>query len=110
MEYSKTFCQNLKYLRTLKNLTQVQIAEMLRIDSSFYISMEEQPSEAPPPFTLLQKLCEFFEVSSDAILFCDLKNNEYSILKKYFSSHEIKKIISEIDETLSAVNNIKHLL
>ncbi len=107
MEYSKTFCQNLKHLRELKNLSQFQIAEKLGIDRSLYISMEEEPHKAPPDFNLLVKLCEFFEISANALLFCDLKNNEYTFLKKYFSTNELKEIISDIDDALLEVSNIR---
>ena len=103
MEYSKTFCQNLRYLRKLKGITQEQIAEMLDTDKNTYTQIEENENKTPPEFPILLKLCQLFNISANTLLFCDLKSDEI----KHFSKDEIEEIISDIDEALLEVSNIR---
>ncbi len=106
MEYSKTFCQNLRYLRKLKGITQEQIAEMLDIDKNTYAKIEETENKTPPEFPVLLKLCQLFNISANTLLFCDLKSNEI----KHFSKDEIEEIISDIDDALLEISNIKEYI
>lgn len=60
------FAENLRSLRTSKNLTQKQLAEMLCVDQRTVSAWEKKVCE--PSFALLLKLCEIFDESFDNLL------------------------------------------
>ena len=56
----------LRELREDKDLTQAQIAHILKIDQSYYAKYEN--NKRPLPLWHLQTLCRFHRVSADYIL------------------------------------------
>ena len=62
----KTFSEKLKELRTEKGLTQKQISDDLKISVTGYAGYEQGVRE--PNFSVLKKLCKYFDVSTDYLL------------------------------------------
>lgn len=60
------FYDRLKELRQDKDLTQTEIANMLKIDQSYYSKYER--GQHPMPIEYLATLCEFYGVSADYVL------------------------------------------
>lgn len=60
------FAENLKALRRVAGITQKQLAGVLEVDQRTVSAWEHGICE--PSFTLLAKLCEFFEETFDSIL------------------------------------------
>jgi len=60
------FAENLRQLRTSKNLTQKQLAEMLGVDQRTISVWETGKNE--PDFKTLAKLCDIFDESIENIL------------------------------------------
>ena len=60
------FADNLKALRTSKNLKQHELAQMLNVDKRTISAWENKVCE--PSLTMLSKLCEIFDESFDDIL------------------------------------------
>ena len=60
------FAENLKALRRVAGITQKQLAGVLEVDQRTISAWEHGICE--PSFTLLAKLCEFFEETFDSIL------------------------------------------
>lgn len=72
--------KNIKVLRELKKLTQEQLAEALEINRSRIGAYEESRSE--PPYNLLIRIADYFNISTDALLKGDLsKTNPESLIK-----------------------------
>lgn len=72
--------QNIKYLRQLKNLSQEQLAEELKVTRSRIGGYEEARNE--PPIDLLIRLSEFFHVAIDALIKGDLRKTNLEGLMK----------------------------
>lgn len=62
----KTFCERFKELRKTKNLSQKQLAEILKTTNSSICDWECGRSQ--PDFETLVRIAEFFEVSADYLL------------------------------------------
>ena len=62
----KQFCQNLKDVRKLCNLTQRQVADILGVVESCYANWEQGRTE--PNIDMLRKLGEIFNVSIDDLI------------------------------------------
>ncbi len=60
------FSENLKELRTSKKITQKQLADILQVDQRTISAWEKGVCE--PSFSMLLKLCEFFDETFDNIL------------------------------------------
>ncbi len=60
------FNENLRELRTSKKLTQKQLADILQVDQRTISAWEKGVCE--PSFSMLLKLCEFFDETFDNIL------------------------------------------
>ena len=60
------FADNLKALRTSKNLKQHELAQMLNVDKRTISAWENKVCE--PSLAMLSKLCEIFDESFDNIL------------------------------------------
>jgi transcriptional regulator with XRE-family HTH domain len=58
--------ENIKYLRKQKGLTQQQFADNMEIKRSLVGAYEEE--RADPKYDLLQKFCEYFELSIDELI------------------------------------------
>ncbi|HET6244531.1 MAG: LexA family transcriptional regulator [Bacteroidetes bacterium] len=72
--------KNIKVLRELKKLTQDQLAESLEINRSRIGAYEESRSE--PPYELLIRIADYFQISTDCLLKSDLsKTNPESLIK-----------------------------
>jgi transcriptional regulator with XRE-family HTH domain len=62
----KNYNEILRELRTDKDLTQAQVAEVLNIRQEYYSKYEL--GKRPLPIHHLKKLCQFYGVSADYIL------------------------------------------
>ncbi len=62
----KIFCERFKELRKTKNLSQKQLAEILRTTNSSICDWECGRSQ--PDFETLVRIAELFEVSADYLL------------------------------------------
>lgn len=60
------FSENLRELRLGKNLTQKQLADLLKVDQRTISAWEKGVCE--PSFSMLVKLCDIFDESFDNIL------------------------------------------
>ncbi|MBE5732374.1 MAG: helix-turn-helix transcriptional regulator [Clostridiales bacterium] len=60
------FSENLRELRVAKKLTQKQLADILQVDQRTISAWEKGVCE--PNFSILLKLCEFFDETFDNIL------------------------------------------
>ena len=60
------FSENLRELRIGKNLTQKQLADLLKVDQRTISAWEKGVCE--PSFSMLVKLCDIFDESFDNIL------------------------------------------
>ena len=60
------FSENLKQLRQAKQLSQKQLAQLLKVDQRTISAWETGVCE--PSFHILSKLCEIFDESFDNIL------------------------------------------
>lgn len=62
----KVFCERIKELRKIKNLTQKQLAEILKTNNSSICDWECGRSQ--PDLKMLVCIAEFFEISVDYLL------------------------------------------
>lgn len=62
----KVFCERIKELRKIKNLTQKQLAEILKTNNSSICDWECGRSQ--PDLEMLVCIAEFFEISVDYLL------------------------------------------
>ena len=62
----KKFCENLKEIRKLCNLTQKQVAAALNVVESCYANWEQGRTE--PNIEMLRKLGNIFNVSIDELI------------------------------------------
>lgn len=69
------FSDNIKFLRTKKNITQQEFADKISLSRVRYSKYEDGRSE--PPFEILINICKFFHVSIDLLLTVDVR--KYSI-------------------------------
>ncbi len=60
------FHEKLKRLRIEKGLTQKEVAKQLKISETGYAGYEQGYRE--PDFTMLTKICSYFDVTSDYLL------------------------------------------
>jgi len=60
------FNENLRELRTARKLTQKQLSDILQVDQRTISAWEKGVCE--PSFTMLVKLCEFFDETFDGLL------------------------------------------
>lgn len=66
MEYINKFKENLKYLRTEKNLGQIELAKAIGVSKGI-ISLWENGLREPNMFSLI-KLAKFFNVTIDELV------------------------------------------
>ena len=90
----KSLGNKIKELRKQKQLTQSELAAMLRISSSA-VGMYEQGRREPDSETLL-KLCDIFNVSSDYLL------GKEDVIKKENGCVEVSDVFDELTEKLMA--------
>lgn len=67
--------ESLKLLRTQKKLSQNQVAEFLGVSRQMYIKYENGENELSA--SLIKKLCELYDVSSDSLLGIQLSPPKY---------------------------------
>ena len=95
-----TFGQRLKELRTLKRLTQQQLADVFYLNKSS-ISRYENNSQIPEN-ELLQKIADYFEVSVDYLLGRTKEqsppNNEFKPELNKRDKKDIEKTLNEFKE------------
>lgn len=76
--YYKNFCQNIRHLRQVHNLTQRQMAQLLGISVNTLGRMERCEAAVRIHSGILCRVCDCFDVSSDALL----RENWPEMLKK----------------------------
>ena len=64
--------KKIKILRITKDLTQIQLAEMLNVKSYTISDIERGRTE--PDINIIQKLCVIFDITSDELL--EIETNE----------------------------------
>ena len=99
------FKEKLRYLRKHQELTQVEVAENLKINSATYSKYEQGITE--PDIATIKKLANFFDVSVDYLLENDrslsdtdeivdfnnfILNGRYTINSKFLSNRERKRL------------------
>lgn len=67
MDKDFSFGKNLKTLRLGKDMTQQELADMLNMTRE-NISGYENDKKQNPPFELISRLCQIFDVSADQLL------------------------------------------
>jgi len=90
------FCNNLKYLRKSKSITQQELADVLGISRQGYAKYENDLGE--PDLTTLIKLADYFNVSVDSLLGVttnsDSKLSSFYEELTYSDEESIDKIIT----------------
>lgn len=87
--------QNIKYLRQLKNISQEQLAEELKVTRSRIGGYEEARNE--PPIDLLIRLSEFFHIAIDALIKGDLRKTNLEGLMKVGKNRILFPILMDSD-------------
>ena len=102
-----TIGNRIKELRTSKNLTQEDIAKMVKVSKATISNYEK--GKVSPPIELLIKLAERYDVSIDWL--CGLSNEEISRLMSYgdafFRLVEIDKVIGFSVEDVTFFSNLR---
>ena len=102
-----TIGNRIKELRTSKNLTQEDIAKMLKVSKATISNYEK--GKVSPPIELLIKLAERYDVSIDWL--CGLSNEEIPRLMSYgdafFRLVEIDKVIGFSVEDVTFFSNLR---
>ena len=102
-----TIGNRIKELRTSKNLTQEDIAKMVKVSKATISNYEK--GKVSPPIELLIKLAERYDVSIDWL--CGLSNEEIPRLMSYgdafFRLVEIDKVIGFSVEDVTFFSNLR---
>ena len=102
-----TIGSRIKELRTSKNLTQEDIAKMVKVSKATISNYEK--GKVSPPIELLIKLAERYDVSIDWL--CGLSNEEIPRLMSYgdafFRLVEIDKVIGFSVEDVTFFSNLR---
>ena len=102
-----TIGNRIKELRTSKNLTQEDIAKMVKVSKATISNYEK--GKVSPPIELLIKLAERYDVSIDWL--CGLSNEEIPRLMSYgdafFRLVEIDKVIGFSVEVVTFFSNLR---
>lgn len=102
-----TIGNRIKELRTSKNLTQENIAKMVKVSKATISNYEK--GKVSPPIELLIKLAERYDVSIDWL--CGLSNEEIPRLMSYgdafFRLVEIDKVIGFSVEDVTFFSNLR---
>ena len=102
-----TIGNRIKELRTSKNLTQEDIAKMVKVSKATISNYEK--GKVSPPIELLIKLAERYDVSIDWL--CGLSNEEIPRLMSYgdafFRLVEIDKVIGFSVEDVTFCSNLR---
>lgn len=80
------FAKNLSVLRKNKNVSQVEMAEMLGLARTTYASYEAGRSE--PGIPILLQLSEFFSISINDMCLKNLKNEKYDKINVYLENND----------------------
>lgn len=95
------FGENVKKLRTQKNITQTQLAKILSVGRSTIAGYETKGKQ--PDYDKLKKLAEFFDVSIDYLLgyskdSCLTKENSISYKEQMvYVDKELKELINKLE-------------
>ncbi len=96
--------QRLKKLREEKGLSQTEIAKILGVDRTTYVKWETGVSS---PLRKLNKLVEFFNVSSDYLLGTDIVE---SVPKTSLTNKDNKEITEMLEEMKEKLQNEEGLM
>ena len=99
--YTREITDRIKKVRTIKKITQEEMAELLNITHSTYVKMEN----AFQNITIkhLMKISEILNVSADMLLFGNsgkehpLDFNEYIMLMDFFKDKELEMLINKFE-------------
>ena len=80
--------ENLRYLRTTKNLSQKELADKLIVTRGRYAKYENSTTQ--PPFEILESISAYYRISIDLLVSADLQrvpqediNQVESIISKF---------------------------
>ncbi len=99
------FCNNLKYLRKSRSLTQQELADVLGISRQGYAKYENDLGE--PDISTLIKLADYFDVSVDSMI-GRASNNDIVSTVKLSNFH--KELIHSDEESLDKIITIWNVI
>ena len=73
MDYRQNYCRNIRYLRRVNHLTQRELAEKLGISVGTLRRIEAEQFPPRSNSRTLNRVCDLFQISSDALLYSDLE-------------------------------------
>jgi len=104
MQFEKTFGETIKKLRDEKQLTLREVAKVLDIDTSMLAKVEKNTRK--PSKLLIQKISEFFNVSSKDLTISFLSDEVvYQIKGEEDYANEVLKVAGEKVEYLKMQRN-----
>lgn len=100
------FCNNLKYLRKSKSITQQELADLLGISRQGYAKYENDLGE--PDISTLIKLADYFDVSVDSLIGRTSNDEILNTVKLSSFCNELLQSDNElIDKIITIWNVIK---
>lgn len=99
------FCNNLKYLRKSRSLTQQELADVLGISRQGYAKYENNLGE--PDISTLIKLADYFDVTVDSLI--GRTSNE-DILNTVKLSNFYKELLQSDDESIDKIITIWNVI
>ena len=95
---------NFKILRKIKNVSQEVAADELQIPRSRFASYEE--GRAEPPYAMLLKISNYYQVSIDALLRGDFSKTDPDNLLKWsnFPDSDSDNILIGLTDRISALS------
>jgi transcriptional regulator with XRE-family HTH domain len=99
------FLRNLKYLRNKKKITQTNLARLLEVSRQTIQGYEN--GKAEPVISILQKICDYFEISVQQIIEVDLSNTREEEEEKEIALKNKNIRVIAISKDLSEQQNIE---
>ncbi len=99
------FCNNLKYLRKSRSVTQQELADVLGISRQGYAKYENDLGE--PDISTLIKLADYFDVSVDSMI-GRTSNND--ILNTVKLSNFYNELLQSDDESIDKIITIWNVI
>ncbi len=107
-EYLDFLGKNMKYLRSLFNISQSNLAELLSVTSATISRYEN--SEREPGLEILYKLSRIFNVSIDTLLLVDIENESGNIINNEYIRNMNNFINYSSNHCLNDKDKIKMLI
>lgn len=94
MDLQKTLGQNIRHFRLIRGLTQRELADLVDIEGSGYISRIER-GESWPRGVLLEKFCKVLKVSPQDLVKADLKKSSKKPTKNDIWAQKIESLLKD---------------